>query len=201
VWGALPEATVETIDAHWAVHVRGSFNTLHAAWPYFMEKNYGRAVLTTSIGMFGLPDNLGYAIAKASMIGMAKSLTAGRKGANIAINCIAPNAMTRLAARTEQEQAQQQAPAPVMDPALVAPMVAYLAHESCDVSGEVYVAGAGRFARLFVGVTPGYLHPGLTGVTVDDVAANWAAINDEAGYYVPGTLLDWAGHYLAHLGR
>ena len=95
--------------------------------------------------------------------------------------------------------------APAMDPALVAPMVAYLAHESCDVSGEAYMAGAGRFARLFVGVTPGYLHPasehgGPGHVTVDDVAANWAAINDEAGYYVPATLMDWAGHYLAHLG-
>jgi NAD(P)-dependent dehydrogenase (short-subunit alcohol dehydrogenase family) len=201
VWGALPEATIETIEAHWAVHVRGSFNTLHAAWPYFLERNYGRVVLTTSVGMFGLPDNIGYAVAKAAMIGMAKSLTVGRGDANININCIAPNAVTRLGVRTERERAAQDAMAPVMDPALVAPMVAYLAHESCDVSGEAFVAGAGRFARLFVGVTPGYVHPGLTGVTVDDVAANWAAINDEAGYYVPGTLMDWAGHYLAHLGR
>ncbi|HEY6789244.1 MAG TPA: SDR family NAD(P)-dependent oxidoreductase, partial [Trebonia sp.] len=187
VWGSLPEATIETIEAHWAVHVRGAFNTLHAAWPYFLEKNYGRVVLTTSVGMFGLPGNIGYAIAKASMIGMAKSLTVGRGDANVNINCIAPNAITRLGVRTVQEktvqektareQAAQEAMAPVMDPALVAPMVAYLAHESCDVSGEVFVAGAGRFARLFLGVTPGYVHPGLTGVTVDDVAANWAAIN------------------------
>jgi NAD(P)-dependent dehydrogenase (short-subunit alcohol dehydrogenase family) len=201
VWGSLPEATAETIEAHWAVHVRGSFNTLRAAWPYFLEKDYGRVVLTTSVGMFGLPGNIGYAIAKASMIGMAKSLTVGRRDANININCIAPNAVTRLGARTAAEQAAQQAMAPVMDPALVAPMVAYLAHESCNVSGEAYVAGAGRFARLFVGVTPGYLHPGMAGVTVDDVAANWAVINDEAGYYVPDTLMDWAGHYMAHLGR
>src|SRR5215470_18728308 len=201
VWGSLPEATIETIDAHWAVHVRGSFNTLHAAWPYFLEKNYGRAILTTSVGMFGLMDNIGYAIAKASMIGMAKSLTVGRKDANININCIAPNAVTRLGARTAAEQAAQAAMAPVMDPALVAPMVAYLVHESCKVSGEAYVAGAGRFARLFVGVTPGYLHPDRAGVTVDDVAGNWAAINDEAGYYVPGTLMDWAGRYMAHLSR
>lgn len=201
VWGSLPDATAETIEAHWAVHVRGSFNTLHAAWPYFLEKDYGRAVLTTSVGMFGLPDNIGYAIAKASMIGMAKSLTVGRRDANININCIAPNAVTRLGARTAADQAAQEAMAPVLDPALVAPMVAYLVHESCNVSGEAYVAGAGRFARLFVGVTPGYLHPGLAGVTVDDVAANWAAINDEAGYYVPGTLMDWAGHYMAHLSR
>jgi NAD(P)-dependent dehydrogenase (short-subunit alcohol dehydrogenase family) len=201
VWASLPEATIETIDAHWAVHVRGSFNTLHAAWPYFLEKDYGRAILTTSVGMFGLMDNIGYAIAKASMIGMAKSLTVGRKDANINVNCIAPNALTRLAARTEEEQAQLDPPSAVMDSGNVAPMVAYLAHESCQVSGEVYVAGAGRFARLFVGVTPGYLHPGLTGATVDDVAANWAAINDEAGYYVPSTLMDWAGHYLSHLSR
>jgi hypothetical protein len=95
--------------------------------------------------------------------------------------------------------------AAAMDPALVAPMVAYLAHESCDVSGETCVAGAGRFARLFMGVTPGYVHPGAghagtAGVTVDDVAANWAAINDEAGYYIPGTLMDWAAHYMSHLG-
>jgi NAD(P)-dependent dehydrogenase (short-subunit alcohol dehydrogenase family) len=200
VWGSLPDATLETVEAHWAVHVRGSFNTLHAAWPHFLAKNYGRAVLTTSVGMFGLPDNLGYAIAKASMIGMAKSLTVGRRKANITINCIAPNAVTRLGARSDAEQAAQEAMAPVMDPALVAPMVAYLAHESCDVSGEAYVAGAGRFARLFVGVTPGYAHPGLEGVTVDDVAANWAAINDEAGYYVPRSLMDWAGHYMTHLG-
>jgi NAD(P)-dependent dehydrogenase (short-subunit alcohol dehydrogenase family) len=201
VWASLPEATVETIDAHWAVHVRGSFNTLHAAWPYFLEQNYGRAVLTTSVGMFGMTDNIGYAIAKASMIGMAKSLTVGRGDADINVNCIAPNAMTRLAARTEDEQAQLPPPTAEMDPANVAPMIAYLAHETCDVSGEVYVAGGGRFARLFVGVTPGYLHPGLTGATIDDVAANWAQINDQTGYYVPSTLQDWAGHYLSHLRR
>jgi NAD(P)-dependent dehydrogenase (short-subunit alcohol dehydrogenase family) len=199
VWASLPEADAATIEAHWAVHVRGSFNTLHAAWPHFLGKNYGRAILTTSVGIFGLMDNIGYAIAKAAMIGMAKSLTVGREDANININCIAPNALTRLGLRTEAEQANQAPPPPSMDPMNVAPMIAYLAHESCDVSGEVYVAGGGRFARLFVAHTNGYLHPGLTGATIDDVAANWAEINDEAGYYVPSTLLDWSGHYLSHL--
>jgi NAD(P)-dependent dehydrogenase (short-subunit alcohol dehydrogenase family) len=201
VWGGLPEATIDTLDAHWAVHVRGAFNTLHAAWPRFLAKDYGRVVLTSSVGLFGLPDNLGYAVAKASMIGMAKSLTVGRRKANVNVNCIAPNAVTRLGVRTDAERAQQEAMAPVMDPALVAPMVAYLAHESCPVSGEVYIAGAGRFSRLFLGVTPGYVHPGLSGVTIDDVAANWAAINDETGYYVPATLMDWAAQYMSHLGR
>ena len=46
-----------------------------------------------------------------------------------------------------------------MAPELVAPMVAFLAHEDCPVSGEIYAAGAGRFARIFIASTEGYVHP------------------------------------------
>jgi NAD(P)-dependent dehydrogenase (short-subunit alcohol dehydrogenase family) len=86
VWGGFPEATIETIDAHLDVHVRGSFHTIKAAFPHFLAQDFGRIVNTTSVGMFGLPDNLGYAIAKASFIGMAKSMTLQRGDANIMIN-------------------------------------------------------------------------------------------------------------------
>jgi len=201
VWGGLPEATIETIDAHLNVHVRGSFNTCFAAWPYFLQQDYGRVVMTTSVGMFGLLDNLGYAIAKASFIGMAKSMTLQRGEANININCIAPNAMTRLGARDDNEnlEAMRPEPTPMMNPDLVAPLVAYLSHEDCVESGEVYVGGAGRFAKLFVGSTEGYLSPDPLDVSIDEVAANWAKINDETGYYVPKNIMDWAGHYLSHL--
>ena len=47
-----------------------------------------------------------------------------------------------------------------MSPDLVAPMVAFLAHEDCPVSGEIYAAGAGRFARIFIAETEGYVHAG-----------------------------------------
>ena len=46
-----------------------------------------------------------------------------------------------------------------LDPALVSPVVAFLAHEDCPVSGGVYIAGAGQVARFFVGRTRGYQHP------------------------------------------
>ena len=42
----------------------GSFNTTRAAWPHMVEQGYGRIVMTTSTGMFGLPNNLSYATAK-----------------------------------------------------------------------------------------------------------------------------------------
>jgi hypothetical protein len=81
---------------------------------------------------------------------------------------------------------------------LVAPMVAFLAHEDCPVSGEAYAAGAGRFARIFIASTPGYVHPGPE-PTVEDVARNWAAINDESGYYLPADLAGWSAAFTAHL--
>ncbi|MCD4533645.1 SDR family NAD(P)-dependent oxidoreductase [Nocardioides sp. cx-169] len=198
VWGALPDADLGNIERHLDVHVKGSFNTVKAAWPHFLEQGYGRVVLTGSTGMFGLPDNLGYAIAKASMIGMAKSMTVSAGQHDIKINVVAPNAMTRLGSREEGGSADDVPEVPGMEPELVAPLVAYLAHEACQVSGETYVGGAGRTARLFVGVTQGYLNEPGTTPAVADVAANWDAVNDETGYYVPGDIMDWAGHYMSH---
>jgi hypothetical protein len=83
-----------------------------------------------------------------------------------------------------------------MAPELVAPMVAYLAHEQCPVTGEIYAAGAGKFARIFLASTPGYVD---AAATPEDIAAHWAEINDEAGYAVPPNLMAWSAGFLSHL--
>jgi hypothetical protein len=66
------------------------------------------------------------------------------------------------------------------------------------VSGEIYAAGAGRFSRIFIASTPGYLHVGAA-PTIEDVVANWAMVNDESGYSVPGDLMEWSKAFTAHL--
>ncbi len=194
-WAALPEADADNLAAHLEVHVAGSFHTTRAAWPTMVEQGYGRIVLTTSTGVLGLPANLGYATAKGGVIGMARSLAVAGAPHGIKVNCIAPVAQTRMAGEPRDDAAAEQ-----MAPELVAPMAAYLAHEACPVTGEVYVAGAGRFARLFLGATPGHVHEGGT-PTIEDVAAGWVAINDEAGYQVPADLLAWSAAFLSHLPR
>jgi NAD(P)-dependent dehydrogenase (short-subunit alcohol dehydrogenase family) len=202
IWADMPEIDLATFESVHRVHVQGSFNTARAAWPHFVEQDFGRIVLTGSIGMFGLRGNLGYATAKSSMIGMAKSMTASARKKNIRINCIAPNATTRMAGGGEaptSASAQESPWGAFMDPEMVAPMVAYLSHERCEVSGEVYVAGGGRFAKLFIGSTQGYLAEDPATISVEDVAAHWDAINDESGYYVPANPIDWSMHYMAHL--
>ena len=190
-WAGLPEADADNLERHLAVHVGGSFNTTRAAWPHLVAQAYGRIVMTTSTGMLGLPANLSYATAKGGVVGMTRSLaTAGRKH-GITVNAIAPAAFTRMAGPATDEVAQ-------MSSDLVAPMVAFLAHESCPVTGEIYAAGAGRFARLFIAATPGYVHADGE-PTIEDVAAGGAANNDESGYSVPASLMEWSAGFLAHL--
>ncbi len=199
-WAGMPEVDADALDAHLAVHVDGSFHTVRAAWPTMVEQGYGRIVMTTSTGMLGLPTNLAYATAKGGVVGMMRSLsTAGAKH-GILINCIAPAAFTRMAGPSGAEPPADDPMARLMAPELVAPMVAYLAHEDCPVSGEIYTAGAGRFARLFIASTEGYVNVDGT-PTVEDVAAHWAAINDEVGYFVPTDLMDWSAHFTAHQHR
>ena len=148
--------------------------------------------MTTSAGVFGLADNLSYATAKGGVIGMTRSLAAAGAAHGIKVNLIAPAAMTRMAGPDAVE-----AESGPMTTDLVAPMVAYLAHEDCPVSGEIYAAGGGRFARLFLAITEGYVD--TDGATIEDVADHWAAINDETGYTVPADLRAWSRTFTKHL--
>ena len=87
-----------------------------------------------------------------------------------------------------------------MSPDLVAPMAAFLAHEDCPVNGEVYAAGFGRFARIFLAQADGYVHRDGE-PTIEDVARHWSVINDERGYCVPADLPDWSRAFMKHLDR
>jgi NAD(P)-dependent dehydrogenase (short-subunit alcohol dehydrogenase family) len=225
-WAGPPDADADNLALHLAVHVGGSFNTTRAAWPHMVEQSYGRIVMTTSTGVFGLPQNLSYAAAKGGVIGLTRSLaTAGAKR-GIKVNAIAPAAFTRMAGPAPESAAtddmassgsaalrsvrtDNMAPSGSaalrsvrtdMRADLVAPMVAYLAHEDCPVNGEIYAAGAGRFARIFIASTQGYVHAGSP-PTVEDVAEHWAAINDETDYFVPADLMTWSTAFTAHLPR
>jgi NAD(P)-dependent dehydrogenase (short-subunit alcohol dehydrogenase family) len=189
-WAGPPEVDEANLDAHLAVHTRGSFSTIRAAWPHMVEQGYGRIVTTTSSGVFGLPDNTSYATAKAAVIGLVRSLAVAGAKHGIKANLIAPAAMTRMAGGSGEPAA--------MTAEQVAPMAAFLAHEACPVTGEMYAAGAGRFARIFVATTPGYVHES-SGVSIEDVAEHWAVINDEEGYTVPTNLMGWSAAFLSHL--
>lgn len=200
VWADPFEVDAANLARTLAVHVGGSFHTTVAAWPHMAERRYGRIVMTTSSGMFGLRDNITYATAKGGIIGLSRSLAVAGADVGIKINMLAPAAATRRGSLKSSLDATIGGPPPAyMATEWVAPMMAYLAHEQCPVTGEIYGAGAGRFTRMFIAENTGYARAeGLP--TIEEVEQNWAAINDLSEYYVPKDLLDWSAHFMSHQG-
>ena len=64
---------------------------------------------------------------------------------------------------------------PPMGPELVSPVVAWLAHENCSVTGEMLVSIAGRVARAFIAESKGVYQPSWR---PEDVGARIDAIMD-----------------------
>jgi NAD(P)-dependent dehydrogenase (short-subunit alcohol dehydrogenase family) len=162
------------------VHLRGAFYVTQPAWQIMRDQGYGRIVNTSSAaGIFGNFGQTNYGAAKMGIVGLTRVLAQEGAKNNIMVNAIAPVAKTRM---TEELMG---AAADNLGPEFITPVVAYLAHESCSVSGEVYSCGGGRVARIFIGVTPGIVDKELT---VEAVAANIDKIRDLDGYQVPGSL-------------
>jgi hypothetical protein len=77
----------------------------------------------------------------------------------------------------------------LMKPELVTPMVVYLASRECQVSHHDFSAGAGRYARIFAGLGPGW-QTRDEAPRAEDIAANLAEVTATDPYYVPMSTTD-----------
>jgi len=201
------EMTAELLDPVLDVHLKGAFHVTRPAWDVMRERGYGRVVNTTSAaGLLGTANKSNYGAAKTGLIGLTRVLAAEGAAHGIKVNAVAPIALTRMLTQSMTRTGEQGKVPEVqsergsgragqamtvermksfvdkLDPALVAPAVAYLAHEDCPVSGEMYTVGAGHVSRFFVGRTDGYFNPALS---MEDVRDHFDEIRDETGYTVP----------------
>ncbi|MGR6914851.1 SDR family NAD(P)-dependent oxidoreductase [[Actinomadura] parvosata] len=167
--------TVEEFDAVLAVHVRGSYLVSQAAYPLMKAAGYGRVVNTSSpAGLFGNFGQANYSTAKMGLVGLTKTL--GIEGARngIKANAIAPVAWTRMTEALLPAEFEAK-----FTPERVSALVAYLVHESCEASGEVFTVGGGKVARVFVAEGPGWKSDDLT---PEAIADNWGAVMTEQPY-------------------
>lgn len=168
--GSLKEMTYADFDAVVDVHLRGAFHVVRPAFPLMCEKRYGRIVLTSSIGgLYGNHGVANYAVAKAGVIGLSNVVALEGAADGVKCNAIVPSAVTRMAEGIDISAY------PPMGPDLVAPVVGWLAHERCSITGEMLVAIAGRVARAVVAETPGVHLPAWS---IEDVAEQIDAIRD-----------------------
>lgn len=191
------EMTAERFEPLLDVHLRGAFHVTRPAWKVMREQGYGRILNTTSAaGILGAPGMSNYGSAKTGLVGFTRVLAAEGADHNIKVNAVAPIAFTRMLTHSidsagPPEDAAAQAVLEdltnqylkKLDPALVAPVAAFLTHRDCPVSGEIYTVGAGQVSRFFIGRTKGFYNPELS---AEDVRDHLAEIRDEAGYAVPG---------------
>jgi len=127
----------EDFDAVIAVHLKGSFNCARHAAPLMKDQGYGRIInITSSAGLRGNFGQTNYGAAKAGLMGMTFiwALELGRYG--ITVNAVAPAGATRMTAALFERAGT--APPPEQDPALNAPLVAFLASERAGhVNGQI----------------------------------------------------------------
>lgn len=172
------------------VHLLGGFNVCQPAFVAMVKAGYGRVVLTGSIGGFyTMAQTAPYAVSKSGMIGLNNIIAVEGAAHGIKSNIILPGALTRMAEGLDTSQY------PPMPPAMVAPVVGYLAHEDCTVTAELYASVAGRVARIYVSETQGVYKPDWT---IESVAENLAAIRDPAEGW---TLHPAEGAFVEHLTR
>ncbi|OMC11475.1 SDR family NAD(P)-dependent oxidoreductase [Mycolicibacterium fortuitum] len=152
--GSLKELTYNDFEAVLDVHLRGAFHVVRPAFPLMCDSGYGRVVLTSSIGgLYGNHEVANYAAAKAGILGLCNVVALEGAADGVLCNAIIPGAVTRMAEGLDTTAY------PPMGADLVAPAVGWLAHESCSVTGEYFVAIAGRLARAAVVESPGVYQP------------------------------------------
>ena len=189
-YGSLEEITQEDFEAVVDVHLMGAFHVVRPAFPIMCNARYGRVVLTSSIGgLYGTHKVVNYGVSKAGVIGLNNVIAIEGAEKGVKSNIILPGAVTRMADGLDTSQY------PPMGPDLVAPVVGWLAHESCSISGEMLISMGGRVAKALIAETEGVYRPSWS---IDDVAEQIDAIRDTNKLWMLPTL---PSGYLEHLQR
>ncbi|MEE8476692.1 MAG: SDR family oxidoreductase [Myxococcota bacterium] len=167
------------------VHLKGAFFVTQPAFRVMKEQNYGRIVFAASgAGIFGNFGQSNYGAAKMGLVGLSNVLSVEGAKYNIKCNVIAPIAKTRL---TEQLLGPL---ADALDPKFVTPLVGFLCSEACELTHEIFDVGGGRYARIFIGMVPGWVAPKGQVPSAEEIRDNLDAIRDPEGYVIPASIAD-----------
>ena len=119
-----------------------------------------------------------YITAKAGIFGLTRALGHDGSGLDIKVNAVMPSAYSRLTAQSAEFAPVMQAGFP---PDKAAPFVCALASREVPCTGETFVVGGGRAARVLLATVPG-----LCGFSsIDDCLARFAEAMDISDISVP----------------
>jgi NAD(P)-dependent dehydrogenase (short-subunit alcohol dehydrogenase family) len=185
---AIPDGDIDLLVD---THLKGGFHVARPAFCHMKAQRYGRIVFaSSSAGLFGNIEQAAYGAAKAGLIGLMKVLALEGAEYGVLANAIVPSAFTRMS---------QTMPAPQLDrymevfkslgdrlgsalePRFVTPLVTFLASEACQETQSIFEACLGRYARVVIGTTHGWLGGQAQPATAEDIAAHFSEIVADTG--------------------
>ena len=175
------------------VHLHGSFHLSQPAFRVMKSQCYGRFVfIASSAGLFGQPLASHYAAAKAGIVGLMNVIAIEGAAHGILANSVLPFGHSRMVTETVGgEHVAAQSPfLSALDPELVVPIVVFLASRACEFTHQNYSAGAGRYARVFIGLGNGWLAEPGSKPTADDIAAHLSDVAATEPFIVPASIFD-----------
>jgi NAD(P)-dependent dehydrogenase (short-subunit alcohol dehydrogenase family) len=185
-----------------SVHLDGAFYLSQPAYRVMKTQGYGRFVFTSSsAGMFGQPLEAHYAAAKAGLVGLTNVVALEGAAYGILANSVLPFGFSRMVTETvpDPEFLKTSQFLNSIKPELVMPLVVFLASRACEVTHNNYSACAGRFARVFVGLSEGWIAPSSNQPTADDIAAHMEQISATTRFIVPASIFDEIGEICERL--
>lgn len=181
---AFEAMTARDFQRHIDVNLLGAVWLCRAVWPHMRAKGYGRIVNTGSGSFAGFALLSAYGMSKGGLFSLTRALAMDGAQLGIKVNTILPGAFTRMV------DAQQEATSPMYQYAqqslpaeLVSPVVAYLAHEDCPVTGESIEAVGGDVRRVYIAQTQGFNDRELS---IEKVAARWPEVMAGAAQSIIG---------------
>merc|ERR1719323_905556 len=183
---------------HWTsiqnTHIFGHMKLLMSAWGCFKHYKFGRVVLTSSTtGIFGNGGQSNYGSAKSSLLAIGQTLAMEGLKHGIHVNVLLPEAMTRMTDELKPdmfrigEEGLKSVPQPVALP------VAYLCHETCVTTGEIFWAKDGIVSPMRLQQDEDYVDiSSATGLdALDDAGAQWSEMATFEKVSYPGQDIHW----------
>jgi len=175
------------------VHLSGGFYLSQPAFRVMKAQGYGRFVfMASSAGFFGQPLEAHYAAAKSGLLGLTNVIAIEGEPYGIRANTVLPFGFSRMVTETvpDPEYLENSQFLNSIKPELVVPLVVFLASKACGVTHHNYSACSGRFARVFVGLSDGWIAGAGTSPTADDIAAHIDEVSATTPFIVPTSIFD-----------
>jgi NAD(P)-dependent dehydrogenase (short-subunit alcohol dehydrogenase family) len=175
------------------VHLDGGFFLSQPAYRAMRNNGGGRFVfISSSAGIFGQPMEAHYAAAKAGLVGLTNVIAIEGEAHGILANSVMPTGFSRMVTETvgDEKFLAESGFMQAIRPELVVPLVTFLASSACTFTHRNYSAAAGRYARVFVGLSEGWLADTESEPTAEDIEAHLEQMSATDKFIVPASIVD-----------